>query len=205
MYASHNPPNASQGVGLGWFLTNLGGQRLIFHAGNAEGYTAFVSFMPDARRAVIVLTNQHDSRLPAKVAGAVYRQLATDEPRIRSEFLLAGPMLPGQIRTTAKATGVRRALPAGDYSGVYSDAGYGDMSVTQLGDELMLGYYPHVWPLESTPEPDRFTFEIQAYGGMPRDAFVVFNRNTNGMIDGLSVPFDLVDQDVRLVTFTKRT
>lgn len=204
MYASHNPPNGPEGVGLGWFLHNLGGQRLVLHAGNAEGYTAFVSFMPDARRAVIVLTNQHNSRLPTKVAGAVYRHLATSEPLIRSEFLLAGPMLPGQVRTTAKALGLRRSLPAGAYSGMYFDAGYGDMSVTQLGDELVLGYYPHVWPLEATPQPDRFAFEIQAYGGLPRDAYVVFNRNTNGIIEGLSVPFDIVDQDVRLVTFTKQ-
>ena len=205
MYASHNPPNGPEGVGLGWFLHNLGGQRLVLHAGNAEGYTAFVSFMPDARRAVIVLTNQHNSRLPAKVAGAVYRHLATAEPLIRSEFLLTGPILPGEVRTTAKAPSVRHARSAGDYSGMYVHAGFGDMSVTQLGDELVLGYYSHVWPLEATPEADRFTFEFQAYGGLPYSPGLMFNRNSNGVIDSLSVPFDVVDQDRRLVTFTRRT
>lgn len=204
MYASHFPPNAPEGVGLGWFLKDLGGQRFIFHAGSAEGYTAYVSFMPDAQHAVIILTNQHRSELPEKLADALYRHLTADEPRIRSEFLLTGPMLPGQVRTTAKPPRVRQSLPPGGYSGLYSDDGYGDMSVSQLGDELVLGYYPHVWPMEETPVPDRFAFEIQVHGGLPRVAFVVFNRNTSGMIDGLSVPFDLVGQDVRLVTFTKR-
>lgn len=204
MYACHNPPRGQEGVGLGWFLTALGGQRLVYHSGNAEGYTAFVSFMPDARRGVIVLTNQHVSRVPAIVAGALYRHLAKGDLRIRQEFLMVGPMLPGQIRTTAKIPGLRRALPPGDYSGMYSDAGYGDMTVTQLGDELVLGYYSHVWPLEVTADPDRFEFEIKTFGGLPADASVVFNRNSNGGIESLSVPFDIVDQDIRQVMFTKR-
>lgn len=205
MYTVHNPSGVDQGVALGWFVTKLDGKRLAFHAGNAEGYTAFVSFMPDHGVATIVLTNQHESRLPAIVAGKVYRHLLPDELRMAAEFLRAGPMIPGEIRMSPKAMIDRRlSSPGGDYTGMYSDMGYGDMSVTLLGNELFLGYYPHRWLLEATPVADKFTFDVEAYGGITREAGVIFYRNGAGKVEALSVPFDIVDRNVRLVRFSKR-
>src|SRR5262249_5593121 len=71
------------GYGLGWFVTQVGGKKLIYHGGNADGYTCYVSFMPENGTGVIVLTNQHqslfsrDPPLSDKIASAIYNQLAT--------------------------------------------------------------------------------------------------------------------------------
>src|SRR6202043_2571017 len=73
-------PNTGTSYGLGWFIgavkSQLANHRLIFHTGDADGNSAYVSFMPDDGLGVIVLTNQHCTPgliniWPDKVATAI--------------------------------------------------------------------------------------------------------------------------------------
>lgn len=60
---------------MGWFVTRLDGQRLIWHSGNIDGYSSFVSFMPERKLAVMILTNQGIPgifQLPDVVAGPLH-------------------------------------------------------------------------------------------------------------------------------------
>lgn len=63
--------------GLGWFIDKIQGRRLLFHQGDADGYAAYVSFMPDDGLGVIALTSQHCTKdligiWPDKVAARIY-------------------------------------------------------------------------------------------------------------------------------------
>ncbi len=48
-------PGAS--YGLGWFLTQWQGRRVVEHGGNALGYSAQVAFLPDEGVGFVVLSN----------------------------------------------------------------------------------------------------------------------------------------------------
>lgn len=44
-------------VGLGWFLSGTGEEKLIWHNGQTGGYHSFVGLMPGAHAGIVVLTN----------------------------------------------------------------------------------------------------------------------------------------------------
>lgn len=53
--------------GLGWFLHDYHGVKVVQHGGNAEGWTALVGLIPGERTGVAVLVNMNQSALPYAV------------------------------------------------------------------------------------------------------------------------------------------
>ncbi len=153
------------GYGWGWFVTTILNKRLVLHPGNTDGYSAFVSFMPHDALAVIVLTNQHNTPFPNKVALRIYQYLLTHPV---ADKLRLPEMLPHteffQLSETAmhraSVPSSRAAYPS--YTGMFSDPGYGDISVNLFGDGLHISYYQHSWPLRLSA--DTFYFCMRAFG-----------------------------------------
>src|ERR1044072_8777826 len=76
IYEKHSDVGGGVAYALGWFVTQVDGNKLIYHQGNADGYSCYVSFLPDKGTGVIVLSNQHYSKLPDTIAAAIYQHLA---------------------------------------------------------------------------------------------------------------------------------
>jgi len=59
----------------------------------------------------------------------------------------------------------RQAAPAvlGDYTGMFSNPGYGDLVVSRSGDNLNISYYGLSWPLQPLSDTT-FRFVIRAFG-----------------------------------------
>lgn len=55
------PVAADTSYGLGWFVGEYKGQRLIQHGGNTFGFTSDFAFLPDAGLGIVVLTNAQGS------------------------------------------------------------------------------------------------------------------------------------------------
>jgi CubicO group peptidase (beta-lactamase class C family) len=55
-------PAQPRQVGLGWFLYEWGGQRVLGHDGGTVGQAAFLRVPPDEGRAVCLLTNGGDAQ-----------------------------------------------------------------------------------------------------------------------------------------------
>ena len=53
--------------GLGWFLSDYHGEKVVEHGGNAEGWTALVGLLPREKVGVAVLTNMNSTALPYAV------------------------------------------------------------------------------------------------------------------------------------------
>ena len=51
------PVSATTSYGLGWFVDEYKGLRLLHHGGNTLGFTADLAFLPDANLGIVVLTN----------------------------------------------------------------------------------------------------------------------------------------------------
>jgi CubicO group peptidase (beta-lactamase class C family) len=51
------PVSASMSYGLGWFVEDWKGQRLIHHGGNTFGFTSELAFLPEAGAGIVILTN----------------------------------------------------------------------------------------------------------------------------------------------------
>ncbi len=44
--------------GLGWFLSEIRSKKVVWHGGNIDGFSSFVSFVPDENIGVVILTNE---------------------------------------------------------------------------------------------------------------------------------------------------
>lgn len=63
------------GYGLGWFVDNFAGQRLVHHGGSINGYSLSAAFMPERGLGFVVLVNQVQSRIPKALAMRVFSKL----------------------------------------------------------------------------------------------------------------------------------
>ncbi|HEX7955653.1 MAG TPA: serine hydrolase [Pyrinomonadaceae bacterium] len=64
--------------GLGWFLRDWKGHRVVEHGGNIDGFNAQVALMPDQRLGFVMLTNVSASPLPASTMNVVWSNLVGD-------------------------------------------------------------------------------------------------------------------------------
>jgi CubicO group peptidase (beta-lactamase class C family) len=64
--------------GLGWFLRDWKGHKVVEHGGNIDGFNAQVALMPDQRLGFVMLTNVSASALPASTMNTVWSNLVGD-------------------------------------------------------------------------------------------------------------------------------
>lgn len=64
--------------GLGWFLRQWNGHKVIEHGGNIDGFNAQVAMMPDQKLGFVLLTNVSASSLGAFAMNTVWKNLVGD-------------------------------------------------------------------------------------------------------------------------------
>ncbi|HEX9322549.1 MAG TPA: serine hydrolase [Xanthobacteraceae bacterium] len=195
------PDAPGTGYGLGWFVGKIHDKRLVFHQGDTDGYSTYVSFMPDDNLGVIVLTNQHATNFPDKVAARIYDHLlnrpALDRvhlPRGLAQVAPVHPAAPEPHEPTAPSA----RLSLTDYPGMYSDSGYGDITVSSIGNDY-INYYNHNWTLHQRLD-GTFYFDLHAFGTdfQPR---VFFHKTDAGKVDSLGIRFE---PTLKPIQFMKR-
>ncbi|HEX8294222.1 MAG TPA: serine hydrolase [Pyrinomonadaceae bacterium] len=65
----------SVSYGLGWFLREWKGHKVLEHGGNIDGFNAQVALMPDQRLGFVMLTNVSASPLPASAMNVIWSNL----------------------------------------------------------------------------------------------------------------------------------
>ncbi|HVF21630.1 MAG TPA: serine hydrolase domain-containing protein, partial [Pyrinomonadaceae bacterium] len=64
--------------GLGWFLRQWNGHKVVEHGGNIDGFNAQVAFMPDQNLGFVLLTNVTASPLGAFAMNTIWKNLVGD-------------------------------------------------------------------------------------------------------------------------------
>lgn len=64
--------------GLGWFLRDWNGRKVVEHGGNIDGFNALVALMPEKRVGFVLLTNVTASPLGAVAMQTIWTNLAGD-------------------------------------------------------------------------------------------------------------------------------
>jgi CubicO group peptidase (beta-lactamase class C family) len=123
--------------GLGWFMRDYRGVKLLEHGGNTTGFTAHVAFVPELDFGVAILANMDGSPLPtALLYRAVDMALGAPIRDWSAELLAASTSDPKQSRSSV--TAVTPRLPLDKYVGTYRSPLYGDAHVSRNGDKLIL-------------------------------------------------------------------
>jgi CubicO group peptidase (beta-lactamase class C family) len=130
--------------GLGWFIQPFRGHTLIHHGGNIDGFSAFVSFMPDQNTGVIVLTNLNSNFATQTIAFNIYdRLLGLNQIDWNGKFkAVVDKLKAAQKEGKEKSDADRKpdTHPSHDldsYVGEYEHPGYGVFSITKNRDGLV--------------------------------------------------------------------
>jgi CubicO group peptidase (beta-lactamase class C family) len=70
--------------GLGWFLRQWNGHKVVEHGGNIDGFNSQVAFMPDQKLGFVLLTNVTASQLGGVAMNTIWKNLVA-EPKATTE------------------------------------------------------------------------------------------------------------------------
>jgi len=142
-----NPETHFMNYGLGWFLQDYRGRKIVQHGGNIDGMSALVAMMPEEKLGLVILTNMNGTPLPTAVMYRVFDAFIQAPPRDWSgDILKIAKALEDQAKTVEKKTedervkGTNPSLPLAKYAGTYANEMYGDAKVTEENGKLVLRY-----------------------------------------------------------------
>lgn len=186
--------------GLGWFLEDYAGHRIVMHTGGVGGYVSSVTLVPQEHLGIIVLTNTDQNRfydaLKWEIMDAYfkmpYRNYSDNFLKTFKDDLDNAQQLDHRRKDTI-ALLHPPALPATAYLGKYTNELYGNMVITAgEGNALEMRFehhpkmYAHLMPLGG----NRF-YVVFSDPELGKAVFPFFVQN--GTVTGVRVK---VDDDV---------
>lgn len=114
-------PNGKVNYGLGWFLQEWNGMKVVQHGGNIDGFNALVAMIPEKKTGFVILTNVSASPLPAQMMPVVW------------ENLIGVPAAQGIAQNPSNA--VKPEAEVGKYN--FKDAGF-DVEVKMQDGKLFM-------------------------------------------------------------------
>lgn len=131
--------------GYAWFLSSYKGHYRVEHGGNIDGFSANVSFFPSDSIGVVVLSNQNVSPVPNLVRNLVAdRMLNTQKTdwikKFKEQKLKAKKAKDEAKPETAKKGISKPSHNLQEYTGKYSNPGYGDFEITNQNDSLFANF-----------------------------------------------------------------
>ncbi|HSI87447.1 MAG TPA: serine hydrolase [Pyrinomonadaceae bacterium] len=145
-FTSDNPTRNFSGVGMGWFVYDYQGRKVIDHSGGLDGMLSYTVLVPGENLGFVILTN---SESPAfSIMMQKIRDVFLDAPERDYNALSLANRKRAQERTAKqiadedakRVSGTRPSLSLGKYSGTYRDQLYGDITVALEGGRLVMRF-----------------------------------------------------------------
>ncbi|HLF82769.1 MAG TPA: serine hydrolase [Blastocatellia bacterium] len=178
--------------GLGWFLHDHRGRKVVEHGGNIDGMSALVAMIPEEKLGVVILTNMNGTPLPGAIASRVYdlylgaqpRDYSADMLKTYNAFLEQGKQAQKKIEES-RVKGTSPTLALDQYAGAYKDEMYGDAKVALQNGKLVLTTPGFVGDLDHW---NYDTFQVRWRERSIGKALVTFTLNARGKVDELKAP-----------------
>lgn len=133
--------------GLGWFLHDYRGRKIVEHGGNIDGMSALVSMVPEEKFGFVILTNMNGSSLREALQYRIIDAFMNQPQKDWSAVILktikgveatAKEAEKKQIEARAKDT--KPSLVLEKYAGSYEDDMYGEAKVKFENGKLVAQY-----------------------------------------------------------------
>ena len=189
--AQKNDKTHFSAYGLGWFLNDYHGVKLIHHSGGILGMVSKVVIVPEENLAMVILTNQQSGY----AFNAIYRQILNEYMALPEKdwvdyyAAMQQKRLANEKSRLAKAAAnvakdSKPSLPLASYAQTYTDNWYGDINITKAGNTLTM-QFSNTPELRGTLEHYQYNTFIVRWNDrtLEADAFVNFNLNPDGSIN----------------------
>jgi CubicO group peptidase (beta-lactamase class C family) len=176
--------------GMGWFLSDFRGKKLVEHGGAIDGMRALVAMIPEKHVGVVVLTNLDGTLLPQFLSYRIFDAYLGEPPRDwPAEGLTKIKALEVQSKAAQekalaeRVTGTKPSLDLQNYAGTYRSEMYGDANVDFIDGKLTAHFGPNF-----TGELDHWnydTFRVRWRDPVEGKGFMQFSLNTKGKVDSV--------------------
>lgn len=194
--SKNNPTRHFTGVGMGWFVYDYQGHKIINHSGGLDGMLSYTVLIPEENVGFVVLTN---SEAPAfrimmnKIVDVFTNAPKTDwNARSVEAAARSKAAAEEEIRKVdaTRVANTRTSLALNDYVGTYSDRMYGDITIAEENGKLVMRFLPSPNFVADLEHWHYDTFVIKwrpsvAYN-FPR-GFVTFTIDKNGKTEDLKI------------------
>lgn len=130
--------------GLGWFLKEYAGYKMVSHGGSTDGMLTQVAFLPELKLGVVVLTNIHNRSFYTPIVNRVFDAFIGKEQIDWSAYYLKktedGEKQEMATFQTKLAERVKdsQILPLAAYAGTYENELYGKISFADENGKLVV-------------------------------------------------------------------
>jgi hypothetical protein len=181
--------------GLGWFLRDYRGRKMVYHTGVLAGYVSRTTLIPDLNLGIVVLTNAEEEGAHAAVTQTILDQYfqapETDWVTAFHDLAKKGAAeAEAQARKpgSGRNANSRPSLPLASYAGRYRDAWYGDVLIEERGGKLGIRF-THSPSLEGDLEHWQYDTFVARWRNrtLGADAYVTFTLKPDGSIDAVKL------------------
>lgn len=186
------PESHFMAYGLGWFMNDYRGRKLLQHGGNIDGMHALVGLMPEEELGLVVLTNLNPNALTYGLMYRVFDAYLGGEQKDWSEFMKSGYAeltaefeAEQQEMEEARVSGTQPSLALEEYTGTYTDPMYGELVIRLEGNGLLLRRGPNF-----TGDLEHWhydTFRVDWRDDSMGETFVTFAIDVRGEVSELDL------------------
>jgi CubicO group peptidase (beta-lactamase class C family) len=179
---------------MGWMDTTFRGHHMVWHNGGIDGFHSLLTMLPEDKIGVVLLSNLSNNSALEPIAYSAFDRLLglsldpwLDRYKSLDEKAKKAEEDAKKNKASTAKTGTQPSHPIADFSGEYTNPGYGTVKIAQNGQDLTIAFnqlepYPFV----------RVHYDIFAVSEEPESIASgtkgQFYTNWNGDIDRLSLP-----------------
>ena len=178
--------------GLGWFLHDYRGRKVVEHGGAIDGMRAQVAMLPEEKLGLVILTNMGGTTLPLPLMFRIFDAYLGAPPRDWSaEMFKTMKAFEEQGKAAQKKAEAERikdtrpSLALGEYAGTYKNDLYGEVKVSHQNGKLGVRFGP---AFDGDLEHWHYdTFRAKFVTSGVSYAPMTFGLNAQGKIDTLTM------------------
>src|SRR5262245_41637223 len=178
--------------GMGWFLSDYRGRKMVEHGGAIDGMRAEVAMVPEEKLGVVVLTNLSGTILPHALMYKIVDFYLGAAPRDWcAEMLKATKGLEDQAKAAEKkaeaerVTGTSPSLALEKYAGSFQSEMYGELKIALENQKLVARFGPNF-----TGDLEHWnydTFRVKWRDPMEGKGFANFKLNSQGKVETVNI------------------
>jgi CubicO group peptidase (beta-lactamase class C family) len=180
---------------LGWGLSEYRGSKTVSHTGGLLGFVSRVTLVPDLNLGIVVLTNQQSGgaflSLTYRIMDHFMNAPAADWIAAFKKFEEMGKARAAEVekrQAAARAPDSKPSLPLAKYAGRYTDAWYGDITISLENNKLVMRF-SHTALLLGDLEHWQYDTFVARWRDrtLEADAFVTFALKPDGSIEQIKM------------------
>ena len=143
-----NPTRHFSAVGMGWFLYDYYGRKVINHSGGLDGMLSYTVLIPEENAGFVILTNNESPSFIIMMNKI--RDMLVDAPKRDYNAEAIKQVADGKAHDAeemkkidaARVPGTKPSLKLADYAGKFADKMYGDVTIAEENGKLVMRMLP---------------------------------------------------------------